>query len=303
MNPQPKFKTEAATRILEKADPTTPALFVTGPISVSVKAGTIFAGVAFEVDTPVEDLTAGLDAGCDYVVTVEDGTPCLSKLTGIPDGNAVLGGFHFAPGGCATARSGGGCIPAINPHSIWDRNFRPACPDPRGMTHIPMPGGKFWCDIYLCAADHLNNGTSQFGVTIADGNDPPQNPAGGRYRKFNYEAAVAVMAHHGKKLLGAEESFAAYIGGTERTSLDSDPKITGLDALRTSRWGVMQPFGAMWQWGTDGDPDTPRASLFGGSWWIDGHAGSRCANVACNWPGLSDDVLGARGRGDHLELV
>ena len=47
---------------------------------------------------------------------------------------------------------------------------------------------------------------------------------------------------------------------------------------------------------------TPRASLFGGSWISGDYAGSRTASVA-NWPGDSDDNVGARGRSDPLKPV
>lgn len=41
----------------------------------------------------------------------------------------------------------------------------------------------------------------------------------------------------------------------------------------------------------------PRASILGGSYWNDGNAGSRYANVD-NWPDNSNENLGARGRSD-----
>jgi hypothetical protein len=58
----------------------------------------------------------------------------------------------------------------------------------------------------------------------------------------------------------------------------------------------------MWVWGHDGHPDMPRASIFGGSWLNGGNAGSRYANVDY-WPVFSYGHIGARGRGDHLQLV
>ena len=64
----------------------------------------------------------------------------------------------------------------------------------------------------------------------------------------------------------------------------------------------MQATGNLWIWGHDGDPDSPRASLFGGSWFNGGSAGSRAASVD-SWPGLSDGNVGARGRSDPLPLV
>jgi hypothetical protein len=169
------------------------------------------------------------------------------------------------------------------------------------MTRVIGPRGVFWCDIYLLGAKHLDHGSSRFGVTIADGNDPPQNPAGGTFAKCDFAAVSAVFKHHGKQLLGAEEFFAAAYGVTERAAAGTDPKITGVDAVRTSRFGLMQATGNMWTWGTDGHPDDPRPSLFGGSW-IDGsNAGSRFAYLGY-WPGGSGGDLGARGRSDHLQL-
>ncbi len=110
------------------------------------------------------------------------------------------------------------------------------------------------------------------------------------------------MFHHGKQLLSIEERFAFAFGVTEKTSCQSDPRVTGLDAARTSRWGGMQASGNMWEWGHDGDPDEPRAAIFGGSWWDAGDAGSRRAHLDF-WAGDSGGYLGARGRSDHLILA
>jgi hypothetical protein len=171
------------------------------------------------------------------------------------------------------------------------------------MTLVDIPGkGRVWCDIYLLGKDHLENGTSRHGVTIADGTNQPQNPAGGSFSRFDYDAACAMMKHHGKQLLGAEEFFAAAFGVTEKTAAARDPKTTGLDAPRTSRFGVMQATGNLWVWGTDGHPDMPRASLFGGSWVDGGNAGSRYAYLDY-WYDNSSGDLGARGRSDHLQPV
>jgi hypothetical protein len=290
------------TPVLTKTDPSSPALIVTSHTTIAVKAGTVFCGRAFAEQTQVKLPDGGLEAGADYAVVAVDASPAALKLIGPPTGDLHLGGFHFAPGGNATARSGGDEIPAINPCSVWDLTFRPACPDPRGMTLIDVPGRRFWSDIYLLGADHLA-GTSRFGATIADGNDPPQKPDNRRFKKLDYETAVSVMAHHGKGLLGAEEFFAATFGVTERTAHDGDPRVTKLDARRTSRFGLIQATGNLWVWGHDGDPDMPRASLFGGSWWNGGNAGSRYADVAYGWPEGSDGSFGARGRGDHLQLA
>jgi hypothetical protein len=295
-----RTKAAAAAPALIKVDAASPALVINYPDIVVVKAGTIFAGVSHEDDTPLPAPSGGYEPGADYAIVAHNGLLRVAKLTGVPDGNC-LGGFHFAPGGNATGRSGGDTVPAINPFSLWDRNFRPACPDPRGMTLIEGPRGKFWCDIYLLGADHLD-GTSRFGVIIADSSDRPQRPEGGHFKKLDYDTAVEVMRHHGKGLLAFDEFIAAAHGVTERTVHDGDPSVTKLDAPRTSQRGVMQATGNLWVWGDDGD-DPPRASMFGGSWWDVGDAGSRCASVAYCWPVNSVEGLGARGRGDHLQLA
>jgi hypothetical protein len=292
---------------LRKSDPVAPALVVSGPASVAIRGGTTFAEIAFAVDTPVALPGEGLRVGGDYLVAVgaDDGRPHIRAASGSADCGAadVLGGFHFAPGGNASARSGGDAVAAINPCSLWDRSFRPAAPDPRGMALVDMFDRRFWCDIYLLGVDHLTQGTSACGVTIADGRDPPGSPGGGSYGKLDYATAVAVMTHHGKGLLGVGEFFAAAYGVTERSASDRDPVRTGLDATRTSRFGIMQAAGNLWTWGHDEDPDLPRASLFGGSWWYGDVAGSRHAVVAYVWPEDSRVSIGARGRCDHLQPV
>lgn len=110
-----------------------------------------------------------------------------------------------------------------------------------------------------------------------------------------------MLASHGKGLLSIEEFFAAAYGVTEKSADKGDPDMTGLDAPRTSKFGLMQATGNMWVWGHDGDPDEPRASSFGGSWISGDLAGSRYAYVGV-WPEYSSDDLGARGRSDHLQL-
>lgn len=293
-------KTSGATPLLIKVDPTAPALIVAGPQSIAIRGGTTFAGVKFGQTTALPAPAEGFSPG-DYGVMLDGELPVIERLFAKPQADKYLGGFHYAPGGNATARAGGDSIPQINPFSVWDANFRPACPDPRGMTFIPSR--NCWVDIYLLGAEHMKNGTSAFDQVIADGNDTPMKPDGeDPFEKLDYETAVAVMKHHGKGLLSFEDFVVAAFGVTEKSATSKDPKKTRLDAPRTSKFGLMQATGNMWQWGHDGDPDLPRASLFGGSWMYDDDAGSRYAYVAYHWPGSSNEYLGARGRGDHLQL-
>src|SRR6185503_3307897 len=108
--------------------------------------------------------------GTDYFVVVTADSISVKPAVLAELDDTIMGGFHFAPGGNAPARQGGDKVPAINPCSLWDVNFRPGCPNPLGMTLVTMPaGGRFWADIYLTGVNHLTDGTSKFGVTIADG--------------------------------------------------------------------------------------------------------------------------------------
>jgi hypothetical protein len=309
---------KAAARLV-KRDANVPALRAIGRGKLVIRAGTVFFGRRFRTDTPVN--LPALEIGGDYFVNVPPkGAPFAvnSRIAGGVQrgiGVDVIGGFHFAPGGNAKGNRGGDATPAINPNSVWDVNFRPACPDPRGMTLVEVwpedvfgkRGGRaftgryrFWCDIYLTASDHLA-GTSRFGVTIADGGSPPEKAGGERHDKLDYATAVAVLKHHRKQLLSAVEFFAAARGVTERTAAAADPVKTGLDAPRTSNSGCMQITGNLYQWGHDGHALLPRASIFGGYWWRGADAGSRHASLAYPWPEYSNGNWGARGRSDHLQ--
>jgi hypothetical protein len=286
-----------------------PVFIATGRDSIAIRAGAAFnvAGTSLVFDEQRELLVVGdLVPGQDYVVALGDGdAPYIGPW--LDNDEPVLGGFHYAPGGNATARQGGDDVPAINPCSIWDIGFRPTCADPRGMAYVAgVPGSfgvaPFWVDIYLCAARHLERGTSVFGAIIADGSDPPQQADGTRFAKLDYPTAQAVMAQHGKGLLSLNEFAASAYGVTEKTNARNDPKVTGLDAPRSSGCGVMQATGNLYVWGHDGDPDEPRASIFGGDRDSGDWAGSRYAHVD-HWPDYSSGWIGARGRSDHLQLV
>ncbi|UXT47817.1 hypothetical protein FY136_00630 [Agrobacterium tumefaciens] len=296
---------------IQRRDQSAPVLAKYSRTEVFVKAGTTITtgerAHVFDTDTPV--LIDDPVPGCDYGITINEyGLPIAELLDSKPTAERYFGGFHFAPGGNATAREGGDNTPAINPYSIWDIGFRPACEDPRGMALVETLGGKlFWVNIYLLGVDHHKFGASYCGVTIADGRDLPMKIDGqSRYKKLDYATTVEILASHGQRPLGAEEFFAAAYGVKERASRNDEPTVTGsLDDNATSfisKWGLFDITGTMWQWGTDGDPDNPRPSIFGGSWFNGGGAGSRCADLD-SWPGDSNGDIGARGASDHLSLA
>ena len=319
-----------ARGVFFKADPNTVAFTRTGNGTVSVKAGTVVdvkgTPVAFASATAVTMPT--LSSGTDYAIyACADGTIRADASFTAPSGYTTansrqIGGFHYAPGGNAAAQAGGDTTPQINAFSLWDLKFRPACPDPRGMTLV---ADGFWADIYLLGVDHLVNGTSKFNVTIADGSSPPRVPTkfGGNgtttYTTLNWWEAREVMVHHGKRLPTYGEFAALAYGTTEATQGGTDPGSTILRNAFTSRWGVMLAAGNMWVWGdefgggaasaawtanTGGRGSTyqmENAVIFGGSWDSGANCGSRCS-LWDNSPTNSVSSVGARGVCDHLIL-
>lgn len=292
---------------VERANPDAPVLYAAGKEWIGILAGTVVQiddrSHIFETDTSLA-VAGTLVPGYDYGVSIDDdGKPSVTMLTANPLGASFFAGFHFAPSGCAEHVNGGTVTAAINPYSIWDIGFRPACPDPRGMALVEVGSRRVWVDIYLLGIDH-GHGTSRCGVTIADGCDLPDALDGkGKFRKLDYPTAVEIYAHHGKRLLEAEEFFTAAYGVKERSARNGEPKVTGTtedDAKHfVSKWGIFDATGTMWQWGTDGHPDDPRPSIFGGSWFHGANAGSRCAYLVL-WPEYSAGSLSARGACDHL---
>lgn len=291
-------RTAAALSIrIQRADNSTAIFRATSANAISIRAGTTIEidgkPYNFEAETPV--IAGAMIAGTDYGIAIDDqGSPFVTALSDNPLSGALIGGFHFAPGGYATDQSGGDATPAINPHSLWDRDFRPNCPDPRGMVLVDGKDEKrFWVDIYLLGVDHKDDGTSRYGVEIADGSS---------LDRLDFKVASEICASHGKRLLTYDEFSAAAFGVTENSSAEDDPKKTGLDAARTSKFGLMQATGNLWVWGTNGDSKDRRPSFFGGSWFYGSNSGSRSAHLGY-WDGNSDGSLGVRFGSDHLAPV
>lgn len=319
----------ATTGLFIKADPRAVAFTKTGAGTVSIKAGTVVEvdGVIYEFGTDTAVSMPALTAGTDYAIWIKpDGSleATTDHVSPPLAGSRKLGGFHYAPGGNATAfNTGGDTTPQINEFSIWDIKFRPACPDPRGMALV---ANAFWCDIYLLGVNHHTDGTSRYNVTIADGSSPPKVPAlfGGNgstaYGSLTWWEAAEVMASHGKQLLSYAEFAAATFGTKEAQAGGTDPVSTILRADYTSKWGIMLATGNMWVWGRDfGGPygsaayaantggrgstyNLSNVAILGGHWDGGADAGSR-ASPWNNPPSSSYDSIGARGRCDHLNHV
>ena len=263
-------------------------------------------------------------AGTDYAIWAKpDGTlEATSNHTSPPVANArKVGGFHYAPGGNATAQSGGDTTPQINEYSFWDLKWKPACPDPRGMTLV---ADGFWVDIYLTGVDAITNGSSAYNVTIADGSSPPKVPTmfGGdgvtTYGGYTWFECMELATSFGKRAMTQLEFMSAAYGTTEETSRGSDAVTTQMSTTDddfTSKWGVIQSTGVMRIWGRDraiGSTDTntdgrgtennaPNAVNFGGDWNYGSYSGSRrsyWSNTASN----SGPRFGSRFACDHLTL-
>ena len=324
--------------LFAKADVNSCVLTATGTGTVSIKASTYIdvngTLVTFPTQTAVTMPT--LTAGTDYFVYVSTAgaiqavaatgawpTPVASP----PANSRLIGGFHYAPGGNAIAQSGGDTTPAVNPYSLWDLKWRPASPDPRGMTLV---ANKFWTDIYLLNQSPDTQGTSKYNVAIADGATGGTTTAiipsafGGdgstRYSLQDWWSTSECLGAYGKRLPTYGEFSQLAYGTTENSSIGTDQGSTILNAAYTSKWGVMQAAGVMWVWGHDfGGPyaaaswsntnggrgqvyNQPYAVLLGGYWSGGANAGSR----ASDWSGApsgSYGSLGGRGVCDHLNLV
>jgi hypothetical protein len=263
--------------------------------------------------------------GTDYAVWLKpDGTlEATTSFTSPPATNArKIGGFHYAPGGNALAQAGGDSVPQINEYSFWDLKYRPACDDPRGMTCV---AGGFWSDIYLLNTNPDVNGTSKYGVTIADGSSPPIIPLtlGGNgsttFGSLTWFESMSIATAMGKKAFTQPEFMTAMYGVTEATSRGTDPVTTGLDAPRTSKWGIMQATGNLYTWAADrggsfatggwdantegfgSEYNAPNASRLGADWANGVDAGSRSSawRVAAS---VSSHSFSLRCACDHLQL-
>ena len=278
---------------------------------------TIVSGTAITMPTAT--------TGTDYAVWLKtDGTlEATTSFTSPPATDArKIGGFHYAPGSNASAQAGGNSTPQINEYSFWDLNYRPACNDPRGMTCV---AGSFWSDIYFLNTNPDVNGTSKYGVTIADGDSPPIIPLtlGGNgsttFGSLTWFESMSIATAMGKRAFTQSEFMTAMYGVTEGTSCGTDPGTTGLDAPRTSRWGVMQATGNLYIWAADrgglyktagwdantegfgSEYNAPNASLLGANWSLGVIAGSR-SSFWSSAASFSAGSISLRCACDHLQL-
>ena len=311
-----------------KDDSANVAFYKTGEFTVSTKSALTLEvngeSVTIASNTAVT-MPESANTGTDYVIWVTPtGTiQATTEFISPPVANSrKIGGFHYAPGGNATAQSGGNTTPQINEYSFWDLKFRPTCKDPRGMALV---NNLFWCDIYLTGVDAITLGSSRYNQIIADGSSPPKIPVmfGGTgsstYGSYTWFQAQELAMYFGKRSMTQQEFMAAMYGTTETNSNGTDPVSTSLIAKYTSKWGIIQSTGCLWIWGRErGGPyaaaswnantegrgseyNGPNASLFGGGWSDSSDSGSRCSYWAVAASYASGNV-GSRFACDHLIL-
>lgn len=283
-------------------------------------------------------------AGTDYYVyALEAGGFIISTNNTYPTGYTAsnsrkIGGFHyglvlesFTAVNNITAADAT-LIAGINAWSFWDLKFRFIGGDNRGM-HFVL--GR-WYDIYLLNSEHVTNGTSKAGGTIAGGGTSygralPKIPLafGGTgsnsYTSFTWFEAAEVARAYKKRLIGYDE-FPALAYGVLEASSSSDTTGTCIQNNNyTSKWGTCQVTGYEWIWGSNlsnypmdatwswrantggrgsiySTENSPTAVLLGGNWDDGAISGSRNSHWSYYlW--YSDWNVGTRLGGDHLELV
>lgn len=306
--------------------------------SIRVKLATEYT-LSLNSDLIGSTKTAGTDY---YVYAKSDMTFYLSASDAITT-DKLIGGFHYGLVGETELLTGNKTeadmvkIRGINEYSFWDLKFRPIS-SPKGMVNI----GKKWYDIYLLNSEHITNGTSKAGVTIAAGTTEygraiPKIPLefGGNntltYGKFTWFQACEIAKAASKQLLNYSEFPTIAYGVTEQVSSLTNTYETVMGKIEhypnlTSKYGIEQATGTQWIWGNDlangygttdfawktgltnsrGDiystSNSPVAVLLGGYRDVGVSAGSRASFWNSYVWGSGWDI-GCRFACNHLELV
>jgi len=288
---------------------------------------TVFVGGdAVSVPSGTSIAMPALTVGTDYAIwCAPDGTLEADESYSVAPttGGRRVGGFHFAPGGNASFEinaGDGNTTPQINEYSFHDLKWKPAAPDPRGLTLVG--DGAFWCGIYHLVQDHLSGPPHRHGVSPArDGNAPQLITGVGNYPDAQPMNLFEVLAYHGLRSPRVENFQLLAFGTNEETSRGSDPVTTGLpggntDAQFTSHWGVIQSTGVIRLLSNDSilstsDQTLPnpsrggrfrvsRFAALGGGWDNGAFSGSR--DVLTLTASISLSANGSRGITDHLIL-
>ena len=292
------------------------------PIGLSVNVNGIIAKTSSIITLTLDSNLVGSTktAGTDYFIYAKaDGTFYISASDAIT-ADRLIGGFHYGLVGEAEATSGNKLeadmvkIRGINQYSFWDLKYRPVA-SPKGMVNI---GGK-WYDIYLLNSEHITNGTSKAGLTIAGGDSVtagrlmPKIPLeyGGNntlnYGKFTWFQACEVAKAHSKELISYAEFPTIAYGVLERVSSSTNAYETVAGKIEhypnlTSKYGIEQATGVQWIWGLD-------VQGIGGSAWITGVTDARgdiyapaSSPTAVILGGVRDNGVNAGSRASHWSI-
>ncbi len=327
-----------------------PLFIKVSPSSIKIPAG-LKLTVGAESFKVVSDYTLTLasnllvpetkTAGTDYYVYAKsDATFYISSNENITT-DRQIGGSHYGLVGETEAATGNKTeadmvkIRGINAYSFWDLKYRPTA-SPKGMVNI----GKKWYDIYLLNSEHITNGTSKAGATIAagattNGRAIPKIPLeyGGNgtitYGKFTWFQACEIAKAHNKQLISYAEFPTIAYGVTEGVSSSTNGYETVAGKIEhyphlTSKYGIEQAAGVEWIWGSDlangyGTTDfawkdntdgrgqiystsnSPTAVILGGDRVSGVFAGSRASGWHTDvWNSVW--AIGCRFACDHLEL-
>ena len=320
--------------------------------SITIPTG-FYVSVGEETIQTTSTVTLSLDSNLDtgskvagtdyYVYALDTDAFIISANASYPSGysssnSRKIGGFHYGlipesftainniTSADATAIAG------INQHSFWDLKYRPVA-NPEGMHKV----GGMWYDIYLLNSEHIVNGTSKAGATIAGGGTSysrayPKVPLafGGNgtttYGSFTWFEAGEIAKAYNKKLISYEDFSSLAYGVLEEASWGNSSATIQHVANHTSKWGTCQATGVEYIWGADinnsyGTSDfswrsgltetrgqiyatsnAPTAVFLGGSWDVGSYSGSRCSHWL-DYVWNSYWSIGARFASDHLMLV
>ena len=322
------------------------------PAGFKVKVGdaTTELVVAYDINLNINGAggldTGGRTAGTDYYVfATTSGEFIASANKTLPSGYSLadvklIGGFHYGLVGEAETATGNKTaadmtkIQGINSYSFWDLKFR-AVAGNEGMVLI----GSKWYDIYLLNSEHITNGTSKAGATIAAGATDygraiPKIPLayGGdntlTYGKLTWFQLCEIAKSHGKELIGYDEFPAIAYGVSEGKSSSTDGYETVAGKVEhyphlTSKYGIEQATGVQYVWGRDLSEDggtrtwqdqtdsrgqiyaaanSPVAVQLGGNRADGAGAGSRSSSWL-HYVWNSGWTVGSRFACDHLKLV
>jgi hypothetical protein len=324
-------------------------LFVkVNPSSIKIPTGTSIV-VGSNTTTLASDYTLSLNDDLDtgiktggtdyYVYAKSDGTFYLSANDAII-ADRLIGGFHYGLVGEAESATGNKTesdmaqIRGINSYSFWDLKFRPVA-SPKGMVFVK---GR-WYDIYLCSNEHITNGTSKAGATIAggaltNGRAYPKIPLefGGdntlTYGSFKWFHACEIAKANAKQLIDYAEFQTIAYGvqeGVDASAVDGGGATVEHYDYLTSKWGIEQASGTQWIWGNDlangygttsfswqnvaesrgkiyATSNAPVAVILGGDRGVGVNAGSRASYWSVYVWGTGWSV-GCRFACDHLQLV